>query len=85
MADPVTDPGIDDTRRAVREAWVEHLGPAAAAADTDFFAAGGNSLLAASILGGLSERFGRSLPLGVLVRNPTLAGLCAAVDDLLAE
>jgi phosphopantetheine binding protein len=81
----VADPVIDDTGRAVRAAWVEHLGAAAAAPDANFFAVGGNSLLAASILGGLSERFGRSLPLGLLVRNPTLAGLCAAVDDLLAE
>ncbi|MEV5721083.1 acyl carrier protein [Amycolatopsis mediterranei] len=73
-----------DAARAVREAWAAHLGEAAATPDTNFFTAGGNSLMAAAILGGLSERFGHGLPMRLLVRNPTLGGLCDAVGELLA-
>jgi acyl carrier protein len=72
-----------DATQAVREAWAAQLGETATTPDTHFFTAGGNSLMAAAILGGLSERFEHGLPLRLLVRNPTLGALCEAVEKLL--
>ncbi|MBG0560224.1 acyl carrier protein [Actinoplanes aureus] len=75
--------GTDDTSgRAVlvHRAWSEHLGAEAAQPRTNFFEAGGNSLMAASLIGRLSEELDEELPLGLLTRHPTLGELSAAVS-----
>ena len=64
----------------VHRAWSEHLGQHAAQPGTNFFEAGGNSLMAAELMGRLSEELDEELPLGLLTRHPTLGELAAAVS-----
>ncbi|WP_158841390.1 phosphopantetheine-binding protein [Saccharothrix deserti] len=80
-----TEPAESEHWSTIREVWVAHLGAATARSDVDFFEAGGNSLLAASMMGRLSEQFDRPLPMRLLARNPTLAGLSEAVEAALTE
>ena len=49
--------------------------------DTDFFASGGHSLLALSLVEALGKEFGRDFSLMSVLRNPTPASLAAAADD----
>ncbi len=68
------------TEHAVALAWEHVLGHPVGAED-DFFAAGGESLLAALLGARLAERFGVEPPLGVLFERPTVAAQAAWVDD----
>ena len=61
--------------------WAEVLGVAAVAACDDFFALGGDSLLAARLLSWVRNAFGVDLPLSTLFATPTVAGLAAAVAE----
>jgi len=69
------------THAAVDAAWQAQLGPEHSTPDTDFFAAGGNSLLAAAMMDTLSTEFDHFIPLRLLSTNPTLAKLRNAVAD----
>jgi amino acid adenylation domain-containing protein len=71
--------------RTVREGEVlnvfrEILGHEDIGIHDDFFTLGGHSLLAIRLIGRLSERLGVYIDLRWLFRNPTVAGLCAAID-----
>jgi non-ribosomal peptide synthetase component F len=68
------------TEHAVALAWEHVLGHPVGAED-DFFAAGGESLLAALLGARLAERFGVEPPLGVLFERPTVAAQAAWIDD----
>jgi thioesterase domain-containing protein/aryl carrier-like protein len=46
----------------------------------DFFALGGDSLMAVEMFTRIREKLGRALPLGVLAANPTIANLAAVLD-----
>ena len=48
--------------------------------EDDFFDAGGHSLAAAELLGRVEEAFGVRLPINVLLKEPTVLGLCDAVE-----
>ena len=63
--------------------WTDVLG-VAVGSDDDFFALGGDSLAAAEIVARVETETGRLVPLGTLIRNPTVAALTtaiAAADD----
>ncbi len=57
--------------------WREVLDEPEAVADTDFFEAGGHSLLAVRLFGLLERRHGVSLPLSTLFEHPTPATLAS--------
>ncbi len=48
--------------------------------EDNFFDAGGHSLAAAELLGRVEEVFGVRLPINVLIKEPTVQGLCDATD-----
>jgi len=60
--------------------WEDVLGSRPAAPDDDFYALGGNSLLATRLVGQVAARFGLERPLARFLDRPTLAGLAEAVD-----
>ncbi|HEY1816138.1 MAG TPA: condensation domain-containing protein [Kofleriaceae bacterium] len=70
------------TEHAVALAWEHVLGRPVGAED-DFFAAGGESLLAALLGARLAERFGVEPPLSVLFERPTVAAQAAWIDEAL--
>jgi hypothetical protein len=74
-----TDPGgaVED---AVASAWCTVLGVDTADPDSDFFDAGGQSLGATRMLGMLERGCGVAVPLRIFLRDPTPAGLAAAID-----
>lgn len=55
--------------------WADLLGASPSAPDDDFFALGGNSLLATRLTFVVADRFGVHLPVRVVHENPTLARL----------
>ena len=69
----------DATERVLAEIWAEVLGEDGAGVNDDFFAAGGDSLLAVRVLSKVLAREGVELPAKALFDNPTIAGLAEAV------
>lgn len=61
--------------------WAEFFPDANVGVHTDFFALGGNSLLAVRLMAGISARLDCSLPLSTLFAQPTIASLAEAVRD----
>ncbi len=66
--------------RLVAEVFAQVLGIERAGADDDFFALGGNSLVATRVLARLGERHGRRIPVRTLFEHPTVAGLAVAMN-----
>lgn len=65
----------DDTERIITRMWQEALGLDRIGVHDDFFSLGGHSLLAVQIVGRIQDTFGCELPLGVLLRAPTIAAV----------
>jgi (S)-beta-tyrosine adenylation enzyme len=63
--------------------WSDLLGGGRVAADDSFFAAGGDSLLAARLRDQVRQRFHVQVPLWEYFANPTLAGISAVVRSAL--
>jgi thioesterase domain-containing protein len=59
--------------------WQELLGVAPISIEDDFFDLGGHSMLAAAMVARLAERFDRSIPVALLLENPTLASFADAL------
>lgn len=71
-AAPASDDAVSLRLRAI---WAEVLGVTEPAADADFFAQGGDSLLATQIVSRLNESLGIDLPVRAVFEAPTLSGL----------
>lgn len=69
----------DDVEREVVGLWEDLLGVRPVGVDDDFFDLGGHSLVAASMLIQLEERFGVEIPMSELVHGATVAHLAAVV------
>lgn len=78
-------PGLDDVRRAVRDAWAAGLQHGDLDDDDDFFAVGGHSLLVAQIMASLGRTFSARLPLRLFFGAPSVRGLAVAVESHLRE
>ncbi len=65
----------------VVELWQEFLGAPPVHSREDFFAAGGDSLLAVRLISALCRRLDRKLPVSLFLRDPTVAGIAAALVE----
>jgi|HubBroStandDraft_6_1064221.scaffolds.fasta_scaffold01083_7 non-ribosomal peptide synthetase-like protein len=76
-----TDLSLSATATWLAERWAEQLGPVAVTADTDFFAAGGSSLVAAKLVTALRARF-PSVAVADVYEYRRLGALAARLDHL---
>jgi amino acid adenylation domain-containing protein len=60
--------------------WDGLLGISGVGATDDFFALGGDSLMAVEMFATIRDTFGKDLPLGALAQNPTIEGLATIID-----
>ncbi|HEY0636927.1 MAG TPA: SDR family NAD(P)-dependent oxidoreductase, partial [Pseudonocardiaceae bacterium] len=74
--------GLEATLAAV---WREILGVDRVGADDDFFALGGNSLVAVQLVAQVRKAVGVRLPMRSLFETPTVRGLAARVEQLRGE
>ncbi len=85
---PVDDLDLTAPRTPVEEivaaAWAEVMGSAAPGVRRNFFALGGDSVLATRLVARLRDRLAVELPLLALFDAPSVEGISAAVDQLLA-
>ncbi len=72
-----------DTERAVAAVWTGRLGHDGFDADTNFFAAGGDSLMLLTVVEDLSREFKVEIPVRTLIDAPTVAALATRVELLL--
>ncbi|MEH0449373.1 thioester reductase domain-containing protein [Streptomyces sp. B21-102] len=73
--------GLDATERRVAALWSELLGADRIGPDDDFFALGGNSVLAVRLLLRIREEWGVQLTLGSVFAAPTVARLAGVLAD----
>jgi thioesterase domain-containing protein len=71
----------DETEAELAKLWEEVLGRKAVGVTTDFFDAGGNSLLAMSLLARVERRFDARLSLPTFFEAPTIEALAASLRD----
>jgi amino acid adenylation domain-containing protein len=67
------------------EAWGTALRYEHVSVNDDFFAAGGNSLIAVALINKINRELGKELPLEVLFRYPRLSDLAARIEDTAGE
>ena len=72
-------PAGDPVQRRVAGHASTLLGLPKMAADDDFFALGGDSLLALRLLAGLREEYGMEVPIARIFESPTVAGIAEAL------
>ncbi len=65
----------DETERRVAALWKEAMKQESVSVQDDFFACGGNSLLAVALINRINRTFGAALPLEVIFTSPTVEGL----------
>ncbi|MEU9827880.1 amino acid adenylation domain-containing protein [Micromonospora chersina] len=80
-----TGAALDGTAGTVAAVWRELLGVPVPAADSDFLALGGDSLLAVRCATRLAAATGRPVRPGDLFAHPTLAELAAHLDGLATD
>jgi acyl carrier protein len=68
--------------RRVIEIWRAVLGSENIGASDDFFALGGDSLIATELVARLSNEFGVDLPLSQLAESPTVAGITRVISEM---
>ncbi|MFC4017175.1 SDR family NAD(P)-dependent oxidoreductase [Micromonospora sp. GCM10011542] len=88
--EPVTQAGADtvapgtELEQAIARVWQDALGVPEVGVDDDFFALGGNSLVAVQLIAAMRKATGVRLPMRSLFETPTVAGLAARIEELRA-
>ncbi|MGV9617134.1 amino acid adenylation domain-containing protein, partial [Nocardia xishanensis] len=76
---------VTESERAVAEVFAEVLGLDRVGLDDDFFAVGGNSLVATRIAARLAARLRAGVPVRLLFEHPTVVALAAALAGVRAD
>ncbi|WP_019548763.1 non-ribosomal peptide synthetase [Streptomyces sulphureus] len=77
---PADDGPADEREHVVADVWAETLGVRRPGRKDDFFALGGDSLVATRVIAALRERGGGHVRLSELLRRPVLADFAAHID-----
>jgi non-ribosomal peptide synthetase-like protein len=77
----VTDSSLSATAAWLAERWADQLGPVAMTADSDFFALGASSVMAAKLVSALRERF-PSVAVADIYEHRRLSVLAARLEEL---
>jgi amino acid adenylation domain-containing protein len=80
VAEPATRGSGADTVATIVEVWRDVLARADVGADTDFFAVGGDSLSAVSIVVAVGDVIGTTVPIATLLSGRTPAGMALLLD-----
>ncbi|WP_233578925.1 type I polyketide synthase [Micromonospora sp. BL4] len=83
VGDGSAAPGTD-LEVTIARVWQDALGVAQVGVDDDFFALGGNSLVAVQLIAAMRKATGVRLPMRSLFETPTVAGLAARIEELRA-
>ena len=78
-ADNAVDEPTNSIEARLVALWQELLGVSRAGRNSDFFALGGDSLIALQLIGRIKERFGAALTIRDVFENPTVARLAQRV------
>jgi hypothetical protein len=81
IGDPLADLPETHAERCLADIWQEVLGGSRPFRHANFFALGGNSLLAAQVVARILGVFHIELPISVVFEFPTLSGLAAHIDE----
>jgi acyl carrier protein len=73
-----------DLQRVLCHLWQDMLGLDRIGVDDDFFAAGGNSLVAVQLIAGIRAETGVRIPMRLLFEASTVAGMAAEIEQLRA-
>ncbi|MEU6556738.1 phosphopantetheine-binding protein [Streptomyces sp. NPDC046915] len=79
MATEAAVHGTDELTALVHRAWAEALGHDEFTDEDHFFQVGGHSMGAVQVVRLIGTALGRRLPVRLLLRNPTVRGLAAAL------
>ncbi|PHM44687.1 linear gramicidin synthetase subunit D [Xenorhabdus mauleonii] len=74
------DSELTEDEALLAKIWQQVLGPFDAVPEADFFALGGDSILAIQVIAE-AEKQGLVIELGTLFRNPTLRGICSGATQ----
>ena len=70
---------LDKTESQLVEIWQDVLGVDSIDIQDNFFELGGNSLIAVAVFAKIEEKFGKILPLSILIKAPTIKKLGAII------
>ncbi|MFU8874619.1 SDR family NAD(P)-dependent oxidoreductase [Micromonospora sp. SL4-19] len=73
-----------ELEQTIAQVWRDGLGVAEVGVADDFFALGGNSLVAVQLIAAMRKATGVRLPMRSLFETPTVAGLAARIEELRA-
>jgi NAD(P)-dependent dehydrogenase (short-subunit alcohol dehydrogenase family) len=76
--------GLTEVEAGIAKIWSALLGTDSIAPDDDFFALGGNSLLAVQLIAQVRKAYAVRLPMRSIFDTPTVAGMAARVERLRA-
>jgi len=82
--EPLPDSETDTVATRVADVFGQALGVRSVGPRDSLFALGGDSVIAAQVVRLLRQAFGIPLPLRIIFRNPTVAGLAGHIDEQLA-
>jgi amino acid adenylation domain-containing protein len=82
-ADRFASVNTKTTESAVRAAWEQVLGIAGVSRDDNFFVRGGDSLSMLRMVAEVTRAVGRPLPVGEVMKDPTVAGIAAWLERAL--
>ncbi|UNM16894.1 amino acid adenylation domain-containing protein [Streptomyces formicae] len=80
FADRPFVPPRSRTEKRIGDIWKKLMRRDAVSVEDDFFAAGGNSLIAVSLINQINKAFASSLPLQALFESPTVEQLAHRID-----